>query len=320
MTKFNRYLVLLLLIITTQISYAQKVRITGTVITEKGSHVMVVLNDTVGRLSRSEKPHPKNWHRIFDNKKYVVETSDGRFSIRAKKTDSLLFYSIGHIAQTYVVSDLLKQKNITVALKAMPCKEFVPCNESQHPLFVFVAQKISIKPAPSENYCNALPFDEKYIAKYRIIESVYGGFAKDTIDFIVYDHYGRPEFEKFDTVLLYVAKYCENLVHIKYQFSDVYKTADGRWAAAHNPYTFGYDYVFDEEDEDEVKPEIIKFEKPVVFNANNFSELYCKERFISPYYKKDGNTFIAIYGNYVKDIFRFTKENSLYDFTFPEDE
>ena len=92
--------------------------VTGKVFTEKGGSVMVILNDTVRKFNASNKPLPQNWSKIFSNKKYVVETSDGNFSIKAKKTDSLYFYSSRHKPKAYLVKDLMEQKYIAVKLEA----------------------------------------------------------------------------------------------------------------------------------------------------------------------------------------------------------
>jgi len=44
--------------------------------------------------------------------------------------------------------------------------------------------------------------------------------------------------EYYDTVWLFVVEYCSKLYQKKYQFFHLYKTKDGRWASADDPYTF----------------------------------------------------------------------------------
>src|SRR4051812_38709109 len=100
------FLLMLLSTIALGNLYAQKVTVTGTIATEKKDDVFIILNDTIQKLGRQDSP---NWQRIFDNKKYVVETKNGTFTIKAKKTDSLYFYSLKHITKAFLAADLLKQ-------------------------------------------------------------------------------------------------------------------------------------------------------------------------------------------------------------------
>jgi hypothetical protein len=58
-------------------------------------------------------------------------------------------------------------------------------------IFVFVGEKLSIEPLPSKRYS----FDNGFKAKYLILQKIFGDFPVDTIEFIVYDHYGTPSFQ-----------------------------------------------------------------------------------------------------------------------------
>ena len=60
-------------------------------------------------------------------------------------------------------------------------------------------------------------------AKYRLLHNVYNQLDSDTIEFVVYDHYGRPGFESYDQVLLYISLDPESGVyyHQKYLFDPV---------------------------------------------------------------------------------------------------
>ncbi len=72
--------------------------------------------------------------------------------------------------------------------------------------------------------------DNGFKAKYKILSNVFNDLKKDTIDFLVYDHYGRPKFEDYKYVILYVSLDNEgNYYHQKYQYDPVKKNKDGNW-------------------------------------------------------------------------------------------
>lgn len=73
--------------------------------------------------------------------------------------------------------------------------------------------------------------DYGYIAKYLLIENVFNNLNRDTIEFLAYDHYGRPGFEDYDTVLLYISKSKneEHYFHQKYQYDQMFTDKKGRY-------------------------------------------------------------------------------------------
>ena len=104
--------------------------------------------------------------------------------------------------------------------------------EKENTLFAFVGEKIDI----AEDKDSKNVFDNVYIAKYKILQRVYGLYSSDTITFKVFDHYGCPEFTKYKTVLLYISKGKNYYYLEKYQYNEVYKTLDDRWAGYSNDY------------------------------------------------------------------------------------
>lgn len=309
----KKYLILLLLTILLS-SCGRKIMVTGKAFTEKGGSVMVILNDTVRKRNASNKPLPQNWSKIFSNKKYVVETADGNFSIKAKKTDSLHFYSYEYKTQAYLVKDLLERKEISLNLEVIPCIERTKCNDTLPKLYVIVAEKIQVKRVEHVNYCNSIPLDSKYTARYKVLENVYGNFSTDTIEFTAYDHYGWPGFEKNNHVLLYIIQYCDELIQLKYQFSNLYKTTEGKWAAPYYPDQKGY-----LEKSEDVKPTPIQFEVPIEFTISRSSKKNINRLFPKPYYVISGNKAMAAYGYYAEDIFKLEK-NMLKNYGFFKDE
>lgn len=105
---------------------------------------------------------------------------------------------------------------------------------SEGDLIIFVGKKIEVSEV-SHRQPGSL--DNEFRAKYEILDLVYGNYKAPMIEFAAYDHYGYPQFANYDMVMLYVSKVnFFRLVHEKYQFHDVYRTSDGRWAGCGDPY------------------------------------------------------------------------------------
>lgn len=174
-------------------------------------------------------------------------------------------------------------------------------NPGQGKLFVFVGQKIEVKKvAPDKR-----GMDEKFIAKYKILENVCGSYNKDAIEFLAYDHYGRPGFERVDPVLLYVMQYEGIFYHEKYQYNDLYLTKDGRWAGPYSPLNHqGYR----DTSVSRIMPVRIDFAKEVSYNIANWKQRDIRERFPKPYYRIEGEKAIALYGNYIPELFELKKK------------
>lgn len=308
----KRLLLILLALLPFLNSYAQKVTIKGNISSEVREDVLVIINDTIRKLNSDNKEHQKNWFKIFNNKKYVVKSVNNTFNVRAKKTDSLYFYSTNNSTKAYLVSDLLKQKYIHIKLDKKPCIEYIECNDSTPKLYVIAATKIKLSYAEDDNYCGSIiSIDSKFNAKYQIRENLFGDYKSDTINFTVYDYNGWPAFERYDNVLLYIVKRCDNLIHLKYQFSDIYKTTNGRWATPYKAYNYR-----NLPDEIVIKPEIIPFENPLEFDTEGLSDEYIIKNFPSPYYRKEADKMIAVYGNYIEDIFTIKQHTILKDYSF----
>ena len=117
-------------------------------------------------------------------------------------------------------------------------------------LFVFVGQKISVNQFDANaNYNQPISsevdsatgetivrkrsyiMDNAFEAKYKVIQSVFNDLRTDTIVFKAYDHYGRPGFENYSTVLLYISKSEDgsHYFHQKYQFDPLYKIKNNYW-------------------------------------------------------------------------------------------
>ncbi|GAB2813340.1 hypothetical protein GCM10027043_11290 [Ferruginibacter profundus] len=162
-------------------------------------------------------------------------------------------------------------------------------------LFVFVGEKISIEPLPYQQGS----MDNGFKAKYAILKKVYGYFPEDTIEFVTYDHYGLPPFSKFKNVLLYVSADSGMYYHQKYIYNDVYKTKGGRWAGAYAKDDYEHPY----NKRTKIKPVKIDFAKRVTYPKN--------DKYPKPYFKIIGDSTIAVYGNYVDELFTLKKTGIL---------
>ena len=189
---------------------------------------------------------------------------------------------------------------------------------SKDSLLVFIGEKIEVKYTPEKPSSDTtilgkdtvitvgLKLDNRYRAKYKILQVINGSFRQDTITFTAYDHYGEPAFSKFKTVLLFVSPHKGELYHEKYQYFDLYLTADNKWAS---PYSGRYtsDYY---KDKVTIRPEKILFKEQVSSPISHLSEDQRKTMFPKPYFDiKNGNA-IAIYGNYVEDLVKLKKQTN----------
>jgi len=154
--------------------------------------------------------------------------------------------------------------------------------QSARTLFVFVGEKVSVIPFEPDLPKGTLAMDNAFKAKYKILQTVFGQYAGDIIEFEAYDHYGVPAFAKFNYVLLYVSRDKDGkLCHEKYMYSDVYITRDGRWAGSYE----ASDYEHDLNKGTAVKPEPIDFVKPVWYNVRKLSEETIRQYYPEPYFR-----------------------------------
>lgn len=113
-------------------------------------------------------------------------------------------------------------------------------------LYAFVGEKISvIEFDPNENNTRieidsitgdtirrvSYVMDYGFKNKYKVVKNVFNDLKTDTIEFVAYDHYGRPGFENYKNVILYISLNKEkgHFYHQKYQYDAVEKTKNGTW-------------------------------------------------------------------------------------------
>ena len=116
-------------------------------------------------------------------------------------------------------------------------------------LYIFIGQKISINefdPNINSEKITGTEIDEEtgdtltvknkawvmdnaFCCKYLIQKQIANKLPKKTVEFNAYDHYGRPSFEKYDNVIMYISKNKEGtFFHQKYIYDPVYKIKE-KW-------------------------------------------------------------------------------------------
>ena len=108
-----------------------------------------------------------------------------------------------------------------------------PRQNAKRDLIVFVGKRLSVKKQATE--AGLYSMDEKFEARYRVLQLVFGRYESAEITFTVYDHYGIPPFAQYETALMFVTRHEGRLYHEKYQFFPVHPTVDGRWASCGDP-------------------------------------------------------------------------------------
>ncbi|MAB48388.1 MAG: hypothetical protein CMC05_07135 [Flavobacteriaceae bacterium] len=73
--------------------------------------------------------------------------------------------------------------------------------------------------------------DFGFKAKYVVEKNIFNTIEKDTVTFRAYDHYGRPNFENYEYVILYLSKNEEgDYIHQKYQYNPVKPIGKNKWS------------------------------------------------------------------------------------------
>lgn len=276
--------------------YSQKIDLMGIAQTsENRGHIMIVLNDTLNKLP--ENFPDSLYQKMWKNKNLICFSDEkGNFSINADLKDSLVFSRDRYISQTHKISKLfLNKDSINVVLVPKPCIKYVPCIEKSPELYIFIGGKIDVNSASQPNYCNRVSMDSKSKSKYKILKKMTNNLNFDTIDFVSYDHFSKVQYDEFQNVLLFVGKYCDELIHQKYQYQPVYKMKNGKWASP----------IFEEYDstkrKSEKQPHKVKMAEPITISRyNSYRKL--EDVYKEPYFKiKKGKVYMLL-GYYPEDL------------------
>jgi hypothetical protein len=184
-------------------------------------------------------------------------------------------------------------------------KDTTNIREKNNSLFVFVGEKVDVQSLPYQPG----DFDNGVKARYKVLKRVYGEYPNDIIEFEAYAHYGMPEFSKYKHVLLFVSEDSGKYYQQKYMFNDVYMTKDGRWAGSYAGSDYGHSY----NQNTSIKPEKVDFVEEVSYplNLQEQDSSDIKFRYPEPYFKVTKDKAIAVYGNYIEDLFKLKRDGFL---------
>lgn len=304
-----RQLFFILFLIISNKGFSQKVTISGTAFdtTNGRNWVNIVVNDTLRKFRESKTYNWNNYKKLIeDTTVNLFAKKNGKFEITVNKSDSISFSSFRHIPQVYSVLELLIIKRANIRLNPEVCIPYVSCEDTiPSNFYVFVGQKLKVEYEPEPYYCDVETMDSRFKAEYKILKQVVGHYPKDTIRFTVFDHYGRPSFSKYEYVLLFVSEYCGKVYHEKYQYFDLYKTVEGKWASVGDP------YKYDSNNKKNLIAQNIKFADTVWFDISKLSKAVIKQQYPEPFYRIEDQKAIPVMGSYIPDLLTVKKEGVL---------
>lgn len=194
--------------------------------------------------------------------------------------------------------------------KIEPCEETITCNEKNPEIFIFIGKKINVSPVKQPRSCYTIGtdpetktkikllnrrMDSKSKSKYRILQKISKNVNFEIIDFVSYDHASRVRYDEFENVLLFVGKYCNELIHKKYQFEPVYKMKNGKWAS---PVCWEFDTS---KRKSKKEPHKVDMAEPITIPYIQ-SSLKLEDVYRAPYYEvKKGKVYMR-YGYYPEDL------------------
>lgn len=312
--KYEQILFKILFILTILIAecYAsQIVTVRGIARDSINNLIAISVNDTI-RKFRDKAFENKDWKGydalVNDKNFFTIPDSAGNYAITAKVTDTLYFSKRKHATQKYKVADIIRD-NIQVFLKRAPCIPNKECDQkTPSKLYIFVGKKINVTSVDTSQYCGDM-MDSEYKAEYKIEQEFSEHYPSSTIIFTAYDHNSMYEFDfrNYDHVLIFVGEYCGDLIHLKYQFFPLYKTADGRWATPVKPKA---EQIYQL---DQYTPSKIDFDQSVNFDLPyNLTEEQIAQvrtyKFPEKYYDIKDHKAIPIMGRYAEDLVKIWKE------------
>ncbi|MGC5746302.1 hypothetical protein [Chryseobacterium sp. NFX27] len=153
--------------------------------------------------------------------------------------------------------------------------------------------------------------DNAFRCKYKVVKNILNNLSNDTIEFLAYDHYGKPSFSEKDSVILYISKNKKDnyYFHQKYQYDKVFKDKNG------NYYSYPK-FSKDIEDLKYAKENIKGFKanfKDEKFNLNNLSPEVRKVYYPGEFYEIKNNFAIPIKGVYLNELINYRLKTSFKD-------
>ncbi|RZJ67146.1 MAG: hypothetical protein EOO45_15620 [Flavobacterium sp.] len=281
---------------------SHRVLLEGTAVANRNQRVAITVNDTFRKISNTEfkSVSRSRIYRMMGNSKFAATTDfNNRYRIRPKKSDTLYFSASGHATQAYAVTDIHGQKYKYVQLEKKPPCDTSKCDTVLLNRHILIAKKVKLNFIVN-NCPNRIKLSPEYNANYTVVEDILGNYDSGTIKFRVIEPLRKPAYESEENVLLLLDEHCGELRHSGNNRINVYKATNGRWALPYYPLNF----INKEHGEllQGHEPQLITFASPVAFPIKDISSEMVAKLYPSPYYRIEGNTAIALYGNYVDDL------------------
>lgn len=149
--------------------------------------------------------------------------------------------------------------------------------------------------------------DNALRCKYKVVKNIFNNLRNDTIEFLAYDHYGKPAFSERDSVILYLSKNKKDrhYFHQKYQYDEVFKDKNGNY--------YSYPKFKNIEDLKYAKENIKGFKasfKNEEFNLKNLSPEVIKIYYPGEFYEIKNNFSIPIKGVYLDELIHYRLKTS----------
>jgi len=201
--------------------------------------------------------------------------------------------------------------------------EFPKIDDSKN-LYAFIAKKISVTEFdPNENnelkvidsITGDIIIEKRYVmdygfkCKYLVIKNLYNQIEKDTIEFKAYDHYGRPRFESYNELVIYLSRDKEgNYYHRKYQFDAIY--LDVKKGYYSFPKFLGDGYL---ETANKLKSIKVEFPETERFDISNIGESGIKSYYPDYYYRIEKQYAYPIRGMFLEQLIEFRIKTTFKD-------
>jgi len=200
----------------------------------------------------------------------------------------------------------------------------IPIIDTTKNLYAFIGKKITVNEFdPNENntkieidsisgdtiWRHTYVMDHGFKCKYVVKRNLYNQIENDTIEFKAYDHYGRPDFEDFDEVLLYLSKDEEgNYFHCKYQYESIFLNSKKRYYSY--PKFLGNGYL---QIADDLRSFEVEFPLSEKFNISGIGESGIDSYFPNYYYRIEKQYAYPIRGMFLEELIEFRLRTTFKD-------
>ena len=171
-------------------------------------------------------------------------------------------------------------------------------------VLAFVGEKVSVEEFDPPRDPDAIHPDEAFRAKYRVVDVVHGLAPGEVVEFEAYDPNGRPDFEPYPHVLLFLAKQGGRWVHLKHQFYPVFRTKSGTWAGCGSPYRYGGETRT-------IAPRPLDFDRDASFDLAGLGREDIAVLYPRPYFRAIGGKAYCRQGNTVEELFEVKQQGVL---------